>query len=114
MKDSLSAAFVSALALTLAACGETARLPFSATTGLEPTIPAPNRALIPTVNIAPAQGWPDGRHADWRPVGFGSPHWRAGWIIRAGCTCCPMAMCWWPKRTRPSGRRNPKASRAAS
>ena len=60
MKDSLSAAFVSALALTLAACGETARLPFSATTGLEPTIPAPNRALIPTINIAPAQGWVDG------------------------------------------------------
>jgi glucose/arabinose dehydrogenase len=48
-----------ALALTLAAC-ETARLPLSATSGLEPTLPPPNRPLIPTINIAPAQGWPVG------------------------------------------------------
>jgi glucose/arabinose dehydrogenase len=47
------------LILTLAGC-ETARLPFSATSGLQPTIPPPNRALIPTINIAPAQGWPHG------------------------------------------------------
>jgi glucose/arabinose dehydrogenase len=55
---------VCVLAVTLAAC-ETARLPFSATTGLEPTILQPNRALVPTINIAPAKGWPDGE----KPVG---------------------------------------------
>lgn len=60
MRGRLSAAFASTLLLALAACGETARLPFSATTGLEPTIPAPDRAPIPTINIAPVQGWPEG------------------------------------------------------
>ena len=48
-----------ALAVTLAAC-ETARVPSSSTTGLEPTILAPDRPLIPTINIAPALGWPAG------------------------------------------------------
>ncbi len=48
------------LALTLAACGEVATLPVSAGTGAQPTLPAPKRTLIPTVNIAPAKGWPAG------------------------------------------------------
>jgi glucose/arabinose dehydrogenase len=26
----------------------------------EPNLPAPQQALIPTVNIAPAKGWPSG------------------------------------------------------
>jgi glucose/arabinose dehydrogenase len=64
MKPIFSVVPACVLAVTLAAC-ETARLPFSATTGLEPTIPPPNRPLIPTINIAPAQGWPDGA----QPVG---------------------------------------------
>ncbi|HUP94826.1 MAG TPA: sorbosone dehydrogenase family protein, partial [Burkholderiales bacterium] len=55
-----AAAFVSLLVLTLAACGETARLPFSSTLGPNPALPAPNQTLFPTVHIAPAQGWPDG------------------------------------------------------
>ncbi len=42
----------------LAACGEVASLPLSAGVGASPVLPAPNKTLIPTVNIAPAQGWP--------------------------------------------------------
>jgi glucose/arabinose dehydrogenase len=41
-------------------CAETARLPESATTGPDPTLPEPTRTLIPTVKIAPAKGWPEG------------------------------------------------------
>ncbi|MBK7675703.1 MAG: sorbosone dehydrogenase family protein [Candidatus Accumulibacter sp.] len=46
--------------LTLTACGEMATLPVSAGTGPQPALPAPQHALLPTVNIAPAQGWPQG------------------------------------------------------
>ena len=46
--------------LGLAACGEVAQLPQSASFGAHPTLPQPNPTLIPTVNIAPAQGWPAG------------------------------------------------------
>jgi len=35
-----------------------ARLPLAAGTGPQPTLPAPRTSLIPTVNIAPAKGWP--------------------------------------------------------
>ena len=44
----------------LAACGEIATLPVAAGTGAQPTLPAPVSALFPTVNIAPATGWPAG------------------------------------------------------
>lgn len=43
--------------LMLAACGEVATLPVSAGTGTRPTLPPPQRTLMPTVKIAPAQGW---------------------------------------------------------
>ena len=57
----LVGAFVVALGVFgLGGCGETARLPVSAGFGPQPTLPAPNRTLIPTVNIAPAKGWPAG------------------------------------------------------
>jgi glucose/arabinose dehydrogenase len=46
--------------VALAACGEVATLPISAGTGPQPMLPPPQRALIPTVNIAPAKGWPRG------------------------------------------------------
>ncbi len=45
--------------LAIAGCGDTSKLPASAGFGLQPTLPAPNSTLIPTVNIAPAKGWPD-------------------------------------------------------
>ena len=48
-----------ALAFTLCAC-ESARLPFEAGVGPSPKLPPPNPSLIPTIDIAPAKGWPDG------------------------------------------------------
>jgi glucose/arabinose dehydrogenase len=43
-----------------AGCGEQATLPVSAGTGPTPVLPPPHPTLIPTVNIAPATGWPEG------------------------------------------------------
>jgi len=51
---------VIALAGGLAACGETSSLQVSDGTGPSPKLPEPNKTLMPTVNIAPAIGWPDG------------------------------------------------------
>jgi len=45
------------LALGLAGCGDSSKLPQQAATGPTPTIPPPNETLLPTVNIAPAKGW---------------------------------------------------------
>ncbi len=60
----LRAAFSVWLALAclpgLTACGEAAKLPFAAGVGPSPTIPSPHKTLIPTVDIAPATGWPAG------------------------------------------------------
>ncbi|MCB1624204.1 MAG: sorbosone dehydrogenase family protein [Pseudomonadales bacterium] len=44
----------------LTGCGETAQLSIAAGTGPDPQLPPPTRSLIPTVNIAPAVGWPAG------------------------------------------------------
>ena len=44
----------------LAGCGESARLPLSAGVGPDPTLPPPNKTLIPTLHIATAKGWPEG------------------------------------------------------
>jgi glucose/arabinose dehydrogenase len=41
--------------------GDKASLPESASMGPAPTLPAPNKTVIPTVVIAPAKGWPDGK-----------------------------------------------------
>jgi hypothetical protein len=45
----------------LVACGDTALLPPEAGMGSNPTLPQPVKRLIPTVNIAPAKGWPKAR-----------------------------------------------------
>lgn len=50
--------FTIATLVTVTACGEVASLPISAGVGASPTLPAPNHTMIPTVNIAPAIGWP--------------------------------------------------------
>jgi glucose/arabinose dehydrogenase len=42
----------------LVACSETARLPPGADEGPNPTLSAPVKTVIPTVNVAPAHGWP--------------------------------------------------------
>ena len=44
----------------LAACGEMAKVSILDGTGPQPILPAPQTGLIPTVNIAPAKGWPMG------------------------------------------------------
>ena len=44
----------------LGACAESARLSVAQGTGPNPSLPEPATTLIPTVNIAPARGWPDG------------------------------------------------------
>ncbi len=47
-------------ALALAGCGGEAQLQVESGTGPDPRLPPPEESLIPTVNIAPAVGWPDG------------------------------------------------------
>lgn len=53
-------AVVAFLTLALAACSKNASLPIEAGYGPHPTLPAPQDALIPTVHIAEAHGWPNG------------------------------------------------------
>ena len=61
MRDAISARLLAAsLLLSVSACAERSSLPASAGVGPAPTIPAPTRTLIPTVDIAPAKGWPAG------------------------------------------------------
>src|ERR1700719_3212071 len=59
MRMTALAVLVPLLAL-LSACGDQATLPVSAGTGPNPELPPPHRTLLPTVNIAPAKGWPAG------------------------------------------------------
>lgn len=54
----LTASF--AMVFTVGACAESAKLPPEAGFGATPQLPAPDKSLIPTVNVAPAKGWPDG------------------------------------------------------
>jgi len=49
-----------AMVWVLGACGDMATLPLAAGTGPNPSLPQPHSALVPTVNIAPAKGWPAG------------------------------------------------------
>jgi glucose/arabinose dehydrogenase len=51
-------------ALFLAACAEKPTIPVEAGMGPDPQLPAPERSLIPTVKVAPAEPWPQGT----RPV----------------------------------------------
>jgi glucose/arabinose dehydrogenase len=53
-------AFLLTVALSLTACGEKARLPFAAGMGRHPTLPAPNKTVIPTINVAKAIHWKTG------------------------------------------------------
>lgn len=55
---SLVLVFSSLIALT--ACGGTAKIPTSESYGANPTLPAPETSLLPTIDIAPAKGWPAG------------------------------------------------------
>lgn len=46
--------------VVLAACGDKSTLPVGADVGPDPVLGEPKKRLIPTVNIAPATGWPQG------------------------------------------------------
>jgi len=58
-RPSLSILATAAL-LVLAGCGDKSTLPAGAGVGPAPQLPAPKQSLIPTVDIAPAKGWPQG------------------------------------------------------
>src|SRR5665647_1762781 len=60
MRPRSSVPLIGMIVLALAGCGEMAKLPISAGTGPQPTLPPPQHTLIPTVHIAPAQGWSSG------------------------------------------------------
>src|SRR5919108_5105319 len=49
-----------AVPLLLTGCGDVAKLPPGADIGPDPKLPEPTDTLVPTVNIAPAEGWQDG------------------------------------------------------
>ncbi|MGI9046841.1 MAG: PQQ-dependent sugar dehydrogenase [Burkholderiales bacterium] len=53
-------AVAATIASGVTACGGTAELPVSAGIGPNPTLPPPEKSLVPAVNIAPAKPWPDG------------------------------------------------------
>src|SRR6185437_3352957 len=53
--------------LALVGCGANATLPIKAQTGSNPNLPPPNPELIPTVNIAPAEGWTGGTEPQAAP-----------------------------------------------
>ena len=83
MRGWASLSVLTAVSVALAGCGDMAQLPDSAGTGPTPTLPAPNKTVIPTVNIAPAKGWPSGVAPQGAPgtrvAGFASgldhPRW---------------------------------------
>jgi glucose/arabinose dehydrogenase len=53
-------AIIGGLGLFIATLGDTAKLAESASLGPSPTLPEPTNSLVPTVNIAYAEGWPKG------------------------------------------------------
>ena len=77
------AALLAVLLLGAAGCGEVATVPGDAGFGPTPVLPAPRPGLLPTVNIAPAAGWPAGVIPVAAPslavsafaTGFDHPRW---------------------------------------
>src|SRR4051812_1565199 len=76
--------------LLLALNSENAKLPEAATIGPSPTLASPDQRLIPTVNIAPAKGWPAGakptpaRGLDVEPFATGLEHPRWLYVLPNG------------------------------
>jgi glucose/arabinose dehydrogenase len=78
-------ALVGGPALALLACAETATLPVAAGSGPTPALPAPDRRLIPTFEIARGTGWApgampqvaDGLRIDAFATGLDHPRWLA-------------------------------------
>jgi glucose/arabinose dehydrogenase len=59
-KSAICRAAILCSVIVVAACAESSKIPASADVGPQPTLVAPVRSLLPTVNIAPAKGWPEG------------------------------------------------------
>jgi glucose/arabinose dehydrogenase len=76
-------AVLCALSLVLAACAQTPEAPDPVGFGPAPVLPAPDASVIPTVNIAPATGWPanerpraaDGFTVSAFATGLDHPRW---------------------------------------
>ena len=60
MRTLIVLAVCAGLVAVLSGCGEKATLPVKAGMGADPTLPPPHHTLMPTMNIAPAIGWPAG------------------------------------------------------
>jgi len=60
MRMAAWAVLLSAAAIALGGCGDTATVPLNAGIGPQPTLPEPHKSLIPTLNITPADAWPAG------------------------------------------------------
>lgn len=54
-------ALLASACLAVAACGAESTLDPAVGYGADPILPSPSRTLIPTVNVADAAGWPEGR-----------------------------------------------------
>lgn len=50
----------SAIVLALTGCTASSQYPILESYGPQPRLPEPKSSLLPTVNIAPAKGWPTG------------------------------------------------------
>ena len=58
----LALGLAATLTAALTACaGDQSRVPETAQYGPNPQLPPPEKSTLPTVNIAPAKGWPEGR-----------------------------------------------------
>ena len=60
MRSANRSLLCAAIVLTVAGCGNQTTLPIQAGMGPHPTLPPPHHTFIPTMNIAPAKGWPAG------------------------------------------------------
>jgi glucose/arabinose dehydrogenase len=69
MKPSLLILLSSLLLAAMGACGTPATPVTSVGVGPNPSLPPPQKSLIPTVHIAPAKGWPQGMRPS-APAGF--------------------------------------------
>ncbi|ENV09713.1 hypothetical protein F966_02373 [Acinetobacter higginsii] len=52
--------FGTSIVLVLAGCSAPSKYPISASYGPQPVLPKPQSSVLPTINIAPAKGWPKG------------------------------------------------------
>jgi glucose/arabinose dehydrogenase len=74
---------IAGVGLFLVTRGDTAKLPETAALGPAPTLPEPTKSLMPTVHIAFAEGWPEGRkpasadglEVDAFATGLDHPRW---------------------------------------